>query len=292
MRSRLRPAIAFLAAGLALRIMLGLAATAPALPDPHRSEAWTWLQTTHPTTAAAAVLALIVRVLATYLAAGLGLEALARLTNLRSLRRAADRAAGPLVRHLVAVTMSSTVVMGAGLAAVLPPAPVAAATAEAVDQPPDDVAVMRRLEHAEQPDKHAASTTSTTVEPSTTSTTTEAHVTTTTAIPATSTTSTSAAPVAAPGGAIVTVPSTPRTDSTPPATSAAPARSGEHVVRRGEHFWSIAEGQISAQLGRAATDDEIDGYWRRLIEANRDRLVVPGDPDVLMPGQALRVPAA
>jgi nucleoid-associated protein YgaU len=31
-------------------------------------------------------------------------------------------------------------------------------------------------------------------------------------------------------------------------------------------------------------------YWRRLIDANRDRLVDPGNPDLLLPGQELVLP--
>ena len=290
MKSRLRPAVVCVATGLALRVMLKLADAAPSLPG--RADVWTWMQTTNPTTAAAAVLGLVVRVLTFSVAGGLVLEALARLTKSRSLRRVADRAAGPLVRHLVAISMSSTVVMGVGVTAALPPAPVAAAT---IDQPPDDLAIMRRLEQAEQPDKHVTTTTSsptstTTHEPSTTSTT-AANPTTTTAVPPTSTTSTT---VASPPShvATTTVQGSPRQDPTPTPRESSPARAGEHVVRRGEHFWSIADATVSARLGRPATDEEIDGYWRQLIDANRDRLVVPGDPDVLMPGQALRVPAA
>ncbi len=59
------------------------------------------------------------------------------------------------------------------------------------------------------------------------------------------------------------------------------------VVAPGEHFWSIAEAVT-------ASDDEavVAGYWRVLIDVNRSRLVVPGDPDVLLPGQVLTLPAA
>lgn len=63
-------------------------------------------------------------------------------------------------------------------------------------------------------------------------------------------------------------------------------------VAPGESFWSIAADVVTkARGGRAASDREIAGYWRALITANRDRLVVPADPDVLVPGQELAVPA-
>ena len=32
-------------------------------------------------------------------------------------------------------------------------------------------------------------------------------------------------------------------------------------------------------------------YWRRLIEANRGRLVDPDDPDLVLPGQRFVLPA-
>ena len=37
-------------------------------------------------------------------------------------------------------------------------------------------------------------------------------------------------------------------------------------------------------------DAEITRYWRTLVEANRDRLVVPGNPDLVLPGQELALP--
>ena len=76
----------------------------------------------------------------------------------------------------------------------------------------------------------------------------------------------------------------------PVAVPAAPAPSGELVVRRGEDFWTLADGVVSQALGRAATDREIAGYWVRLIDANRDRLVVAGVPDLIYAGQVFRRP--
>ncbi len=31
-------------------------------------------------------------------------------------------------------------------------------------------------------------------------------------------------------------------------------------------------------------------YWQRLIEANEERFVIPGEPDVIWPGQRLVLP--
>ena len=63
------------------------------------------------------------------------------------------------------------------------------------------------------------------------------------------------------------------------------------VVRSGDHFWSIADRVVEAAVGRPPSDAEVDRYWRALITANRDRLAVPDEPDLVYPGQELRLPA-
>lgn len=59
-----------------------------------------------------------------------------------------------------------------------------------------------------------------------------------------------------------------------------------HVVREGEHLWSIASDHAGDQLGSAATTKEVVDYWRRLIELNRHRLF-SGDPDLIHPGEVV-----
>lgn len=71
-------------------------------------------------------------------------------------------------------------------------------------------------------------------------------------------------------------------DPTPPA--AAP---DEWTVAPGDHLWSIAERRLAAARGHQPSDAEVAPYWRALIAANRDRLP---DPDLLFPGQRLRLP--
>ena len=61
-------------------------------------------------------------------------------------------------------------------------------------------------------------------------------------------------------------------------------------MQRGEHFWRIASDRVAAELGRAPSDREVVGYWLELIEANRDRLVDPDDPDLIHPGLVLVLP--
>ncbi|MFP3901545.1 MAG: LysM peptidoglycan-binding domain-containing protein, partial [Acidimicrobiia bacterium] len=69
-----------------------------------------------------------------------------------------------------------------------------------------------------------------------------------------------------------------------------PAR-GEVTVAPGDNFWVIAEAQLAAAWGRPPTDAEIVPYWQELIDRNHDRLVPPGDPDLVFPGQVFVTPA-
>jgi len=64
------------------------------------------------------------------------------------------------------------------------------------------------------------------------------------------------------------------------------------VVTAGESFWSIAEESLQDAWGRSEiTDEEVVSYWQPLIAANEDRLVDPGNPDLILPGQELVLPA-
>lgn len=80
-----------------------------------------------------------------------------------------------------------------------------------------------------------------------------------------------------------------------PAASAAPVAAAptheEVVVVVGESFWSIAVEAIAEARGTEPADHEVDAYWRLLVDANRARLVDPGNPDLLFPGQSLVLPA-
>jgi len=58
----------------------------------------------------------------------------------------------------------------------------------------------------------------------------------------------------------------------------------EVVVHRGDSLWSIA----ARHLGPDASAAEIDRSWRQWFSLNRDR--VGADPDLILPGQILRVP--
>jgi hypothetical protein len=62
------------------------------------------------------------------------------------------------------------------------------------------------------------------------------------------------------------------------------------TVARGEHFWHIAEVTITRHLGRTPRTAEVDAYWRRLVAANRDRLVDRDNADLLFAGQEVVLP--
>ncbi len=74
--------------------------------------------------------------------------------------------------------------------------------------------------------------------------------------------------------------------TTPPATE----WPGEVVVGPGDHLWSIAEQTVTARLGGVPAEATIADYWRRLIDANRDRLIDPADPSLIHPGQRFVLP--
>jgi nucleoid-associated protein YgaU len=59
---------------------------------------------------------------------------------------------------------------------------------------------------------------------------------------------------------------------------------GEVTVRAGDSLWSLS----AAQLGPFASDVDIATAWPRLYQANRQ--VIGENPDVLLPGQVLRLP--
>ncbi len=63
------------------------------------------------------------------------------------------------------------------------------------------------------------------------------------------------------------------------------------IVEPGDHFWGIAESQLSEAWRREPTDSETTPYWVELVAENMDRLLPPGDPDVIYPEQQFVVPA-
>lgn len=72
--------------------------------------------------------------------------------------------------------------------------------------------------------------------------------------------------------------------------SRAPFDPATVVVEVGDHLWGIAERHVGDHAPRPTTAD-VTTYWRRLVDANRDRLVDPDDPDLILPGQRFVLPS-
>lgn len=68
------------------------------------------------------------------------------------------------------------------------------------------------------------------------------------------------------------------------------ATAGTWTVGPGDHLWGVAERALAGAWGRPPSDGEVDPYWRAVIEANRDRLRDPANPDLVFAGQVLVLP--
>lgn len=106
-------------------------------------------------------------------------------------------------------------------------------------------------------------------------------------------------------------PDPPPADSPPPPQPGrdAPAEGGEapteggdapaeseaaavHTVQPGEHLWRIAAQRLASHRGVAADElatADVAVYWREVVAANADR-VRSGDPDLVYPGEVVRLP--
>lgn len=81
-----------------------------------------------------------------------------------------------------------------------------------------------------------------------------------------------------------------REDPSPVAEPAPGTADGRWVVAAGDHLWGIAEETLGERPGDEPTLDQVVAYWQELIEVNRSRLVDPGNPDLIFPGQVLVLP--
>jgi nucleoid-associated protein YgaU len=106
--------------------------------------------------------------------------------------------------------------------------------------------------------------------------------------------------IASPRGSHATPPSRPvdRVPAAPaagasglePAAVFAAGGAATWLVDSGDSFWSIAADVLTPPGGPSPSDRAVARYWRRLVDANRRRLVDPRNPDLLRPGQELVVP--
>lgn len=72
-----------------------------------------------------------------------------------------------------------------------------------------------------------------------------------------------------------------------PSLAASPA---SVVVESGDNLWTISEHHLEGDLGRDVEDREVAPYWREVIDANADRYIEPGNPNLIIPGQVLALP--
>lgn len=60
----------------------------------------------------------------------------------------------------------------------------------------------------------------------------------------------------------------------------------EHwTIEPGDHLWGLASTTLRASWNRAPSDREIGDYVQSIIDLNGDAFVVPGQPDLVFPGQ-------
>lgn len=254
-----------------------------------------WLERTDPAVMAAAALRLVALALCGYLVAASALALLASVIRWRPAVAATRHLMPSMLRRMVLGTASVGL-----MSTIVSPA---VATSAPADSDADKTAVMVKLE-PESP----SSTATTAVMPTSSTTTTTSPPTSppsTSPPPPPSATTTSAATTPEPsdpardasGTASGQPPAGTGTTDTADTTGPTDTNSGDRwIVQPGDSFWSIAEEIVTEQLGpreretSSPTDADIAGYWRTLIEANRDRLADRTNPDLLFPGQRLRLP--
>ncbi|MDZ7676997.1 MAG: LysM domain-containing protein [Acidimicrobiales bacterium] len=80
----------------------------------------------------------------------------------------------------------------------------------------------------------------------------------------------------------------PHGDDTPATHASTPSTT--HIVQAGENLWSIAASHLASEQGGRPTAQAVAPHWQALIDANRDRLPDPDNPDLVYRGLELRLP--
>lgn len=288
-----------------------------------------WYQSVDPGGAGAAVTWVAATVLTIWLLVAAALQVIAAIAGGRWLRVAADaispRSLQRFGHGLAGLSLSAGLAVAPGAGMPLQPGQQPSEPTEVIaDELPSDpsrsteapsagTATMTRIEDHVGAAPTTVSPTTTTVPIGIPSTTSTSAAPTTTASPDTgsATTTTTSAPAQAGGGDPGVADTSPSIGTDLPlAPPAEPvvltadllpgAASGRAlggagdaevvVVEPGMSFWSIAEEVVAERVG-SADGRAVSRYWRALVAANRDRLVVPGNADLLFPGQELVLPA-
>ena len=74
-----------------------------------------------------------------------------------------------------------------------------------------------------------------------------------------------------------------------PPPAAAPAVT-TITLAPGDHLWSVAARTLASAWGRPPAGREVAPYWRLIVELNRPELPNPADPDLVFPGDVVRLP--
>ncbi len=97
-----------------------------------------------------------------------------------------------------------------------------------------------------------------------------------------------------PSGPVTDAPASPPTlraaEPVPVAPTAAAEPGRTWVIGPGDTLWHVAEQEAADDLGRPATARETADRLDRLVALNADRLAVPGDADLVFPGQEFLLP--
>ena len=283
--------------GAALLALLAVGRRLPGPPlsatDAGSSEAWrAWFAHLGPAGATMSAVRLVAIVLAGYLLILVVLEVVGRAAGLPRLLSLGHLVSTPLARRLVSgvagvgMALSITVATIGPAGAASPETTVPPST-ETTAPPPAGTAawatpVMRALD-PDDPATSATSTTMTSLDPQppvmhdggTPADPAPASTTTIEAASSTSTGPASASPV----------------PSDPPPSDPAPELGPDRwVIRGGDHLWGVARRTLAGSWHRSPTDAETARYLDHLIDANLEVLVVPGDADLVLPGQVFQLP--
>ena len=78
-----------------------------------------------------------------------------------------------------------------------------------------------------------------------------------------------------------------RTEASPLATAEA---ASTWTIGPGDHLWGVATRTLAGAWGRPPSDHDVAAYLAELVAANRSALLVPDDPDLVVPGQTFSLP--
>ncbi len=70
-----------------------------------------------------------------------------------------------------------------------------------------------------------------------------------------------------------------------------PTGSETWTIEPGDHLWHVADATLAERGDTDADPERILAYLERLVAANADRLVEPGNADLVLPGQVFVLPA-